>query len=58
MIPWDQVPPDHRRRDYEYERAAVRVRCMCRWLSTAARSVDDARKLWVVHIRQLAGRGR
>jgi hypothetical protein len=58
VIPWDQVPRGHRRRDYDYSGDWVRCICQCRWRSTLARSVDDARKLWVVHIRSLAGKGR
>jgi len=53
MIAWDQVPRGHRCRCYEYVGALVRCRCQCRWLSTAARTVDDARALWAAHIRSL-----
>lgn len=54
VIPWDQVPDGHRRRDYSYTQRAVRVHCPCGWRSTLARSVPDARMMWVAHIRQLA----
>jgi hypothetical protein len=58
VIPWDQVPEGHRRRDYTYTRTMVRVSCMCGWRSTLAKGIDDARMMWVAHIRTLAGRRR
>lgn len=56
MSQWDGVPQGHRGRDYTYQRAGVRCVCRCGWRSTLAPDVTDAYRLWLVHIRQLAGR--
>lgn len=53
MIDWNAVPQGHRGREYLYGQGVVRCRCQCRWLSALARSTDDARRLWVAHIRSL-----
>lgn len=53
MIAWEQCPPGHQGYEYVYTRTAVRCRCVCGWLSTAAAVCRDARMLWQAHIRKL-----
>lgn len=53
MIDWNLIPEGHRGYEYRYTRAVVRTRCVCGWLSTAARICQDARALWQAHIRKL-----
>lgn len=56
MSEWDNVPQGHRGRSYVHERHGVRSVCQCRWRSTLAVDVTDAYRLWLAHIRQVAGR--
>lgn len=57
-LDWSQVPKGHRTRYFDWKGLRVRSRCQCGWTSTLTTSVEDARKLWQVHIRSLVQSAR